>query len=191
LARGGTAYKLPLVSAFLRIVGIVNAAIWFGGGVFFAFGILPGVFSNEMRQLFGETGYSYYSGAVALALFKRFFVMQYVCGAVALIHLVAEKLYLGRPYPGFGAALVGVLLFLGLLGGLWLQPRMTELRGSIYSSSSTAEQKERARHSFAVWHGISQGANLFIMAGILVHLLRVTRPPDSGRYGVLFPQFRG
>jgi hypothetical protein len=178
------------VSVFLRIIGIVNAAIWFGAGTFFAAGVIPGVFSQDLRHIFGDSAYPYYSGAVALALFKRFFVLQYICGAVALLHFFAEKLYLGRPFSGLGTALVVVIFSLGLIGGFWLQPKMENLRQIMYSGV-TAEQKEKARHSFDTWHGISEMANMLIIGGLLVHLLRVTRPPDSGRYGVLFPQFRG
>jgi hypothetical protein len=179
------------VSLFLRIVGIVNAAIWFGAGTFFAIGVLPGIFSRDLHHIFGDTAYPYYAGAVALALFKRFFVLQYVCGAIALLHFIAEKLYLGRAYSALGTALVVIIFTLGLIGGFWLQPKMEELRQTMYSGTATVEQKERARHSFGTLHGMSEFANVLIIGGLLVHLLRVTRPPDSGRYGVLFPQFRG
>lgn len=178
------------MSVFLRIVGIVNAAIWFGAGTFFAVGVLPGVFSRDLHHIFGDAAYPYYAGAVALALFKRFFVLQYICGAIALLHFVAEKLYLGRPFSGLGTALVVIIFSLGLIGGFWLQPKMEDLRQMMYSNG-TVEQKERARHSFGVWHGVSEFANVLIIGGLLVHLLRVTRPPDSGNYGVLFPKFRG
>lgn len=182
------------MSLFLRIIGIVNAAIWFGAGTFFAVGVIPGVFSQDLRHIFGESAYPYYSGAVALALFKRFFVLQYICGAVALLHFFAEKLYLGRRFSTIGTTLVIIIFGLGLIGGFWLQPKMENLRQTMYSgvnSGVTVEQKEKARHTFGVWHGISEMANVLIIGGLLVHLLRVTRPPDSGSYGVLFPKFRG
>lgn len=178
------------MSVFLRIVGIVNAAIWFGAGTFFAVGVLPGIFSQDLHHIFGDTGYPYYSGAVALALFKRFFILQYICGAVALLHFFAEKLYLGRPFSSLGTALVIVIFVLGLIGGFWLQPKMEDLRQTMYSNAPV-EQKEKARHAFGFWHGISETANVLIIGGLLIHLLRVTRPPNSGGYGVLFPQFRG
>jgi len=178
------------VSVFLRIVGIVNAAIWFGAATFFAAGVVPGVFSQDLHKLFGD-GYLYYSGAVALVMFKRFFVLQYICGTVALLHFLAEKLYLGKPFSRIGTALVLAILGLGLIGGFWLQPKMEGLRKDMYFGA-TPELKERARHSFGVWHGVSELANLLVIGGLLVHLLRVARQTDGARYGgVLFPQFRG
>jgi uncharacterized protein DUF4149 len=180
------------VSVFLRIIGIVNAAIWFGAGTFFAFGVIPGVFSQDLRAIFvGEGAYPYYSGAVAMALFKRFFVLQYICGTVAIAHLIAEKLYLGRPFSRIGTTLVIIIFALGLAGGFWMQPKMEKLRSEWYSTKATPEMKEQAHHTFNVWHGISQTANVLIIGGLLIHLLRVTRSPDSRNYGVLFPQFRG
>jgi hypothetical protein len=181
------------VSGFLRFVGIVNAAIWFGAGVFFAAAILPGAFSQDMHKVFGVPAespyYSYYPGGVALVLFKRFFVLQYICGIIALLHLFAEKLYLGRALPKFGTALVIGIFGLALIGGVWLQPRLENYRQTMYVNAST-EEKERARHSFGLWHGISQFANLVVIGGLLAHLARVSRPGESDRY-TTFTIFRG
>ena len=175
------------MSGFLRYIGIINAALWFGAGIFFAAFILPGIFSQDMRNLFHEAAFQYYAGGVALILFKRFFMLQYFCGAVALIHLLAEKLYLGRALPRLGTALVLALLAFGLLGGLWLQPHMEALRHAMYFSA-TPEEREGARHVFGLWHGFSEIINLVIIGGLLAHLVRVCRPGGIYRYGV-YQQF--
>ena len=171
------------MNGFLRFVGLVNAAVWLGAGIFFAAVVLPGIFSKDMSHVLGETGFPYYSGAIALVLFKRYFILQYVCGAIALAHLLACKLYLGRPLPRLDAALAGGILVLGLVGGFWLQPRMVSLRKTMYSSPSLAE-RDTARHSFGMWHGISEGANLLVIGGLLVYLMRVARPGESARHGI-------
>ncbi len=176
------------VSGFLRFVGMVNAAIWFGAGIFFAAVILPAVFSPDMQKLLGPAAYPYYSGSVALVLFKRFFALQSICGAVALLHLFAETLYLGRPLPRLGIALVTGLFCFGLIGGGWLQPRMENLRQTMYFGPSPA-QKEKARHSFGFWHGLSELVNLVVLGGLLVHFVQVTRPGEAVRH-VGFTKFR-
>jgi len=174
------------VSGFLRLVGIVNAAIWFGAGLFFAAGILPAVFSNEMRGVFHETAADpYYSGTVAMLLFRRFFILQYVCGLVALLQLLAEKFYQGKAFPRLGGVLVLILLGMGLIGGFWLQPKMESLRQTRYFGRTT-EQKEEARHSFGLWHGLSQAANILILGGLLAHLVLVSRPVGPARYGSFY-----
>ena len=102
----------------------------------------------------------------------------------------------GKTLPGpaffrIGTTLVIIIFALGLAGGFWMQPKMEKLRSEWYSTKATPEMKEQAHHTFNVWHGISQTANVLIIGGLLIHLLRVTRSPDSRNYGVLFPQFRG
>jgi uncharacterized RDD family membrane protein YckC len=174
------------VSGFLRLVGLINAAIWFGAGLFFAAGILPAIFSNEMRGVFHETAADpYYSGAVAMLLFRRFFILQYVCGAIALLQLLAEKTYQGKPFPRIDGGLVMVLLALGLTGGFWLQPKMEGLRETRYFGA-TPELKEQARHSFGLWHGLSQATNMLILGGLLAHLVRMSRPVGPARYGMFY-----
>jgi hypothetical protein len=173
------------VSGFLRSIGIINAAIWFGAGIFFAAGILPAVFSQEMRGLFHESAYPYYSGAVALALFHRFFDLQYICGAVALLHLLAEKIYTGRRLPRAGTILVLALFALGLAGGLWLLPHMEHLRQVMYTGASP-ELREQARHSFGLWHGLSQCVNLLLLIGLFAHLLRMAQSSAPGRQGLYY-----
>lgn len=174
------------MSGFLRFVGIVNAAIWFGASIFFAIGILPGVFSQEVHHLFNENPANpYYSGGVAQVLFERFFGLQCLCGMVALLHLFAEKLYLGRNLSRLGTSLVIVLFCFGLIGNFWLQPHMKGLRQTRYFGA-TQEQREQSRRWFGIWHGLSEAANLFVMAGLLVHLVRVSRPPETARYGSFY-----
>ena len=181
------------VSGFLRFVGVVNAAIWLGGGIFFAMFILPAVFSENMRNVFHVApgaDSNYYPGAIALLLFRKFFLLQYICGVVAFLHLFAEKLYLGRPLPRLATTIVVVIFLMSLIGGVWLQPRMEALRQASYSTNATAEQREAARRSFGAWHGVSQLANVVILAGLVAHLMRVTRPDDSKRY-ISFSKFWG
>jgi hypothetical protein len=180
------------VSGFLRFIGIANAAVWFGGGFVCTAIILPGVFSPNVRALFGdEYTFRYYAGGVALALFSRFFILQYFCGVVALAHLFAEKLYLGRAIPKLGMAIVLGALAISLVGGAVVQPRLKDFRQAMYSPKATTEEKALATHNFWMWHGLSQAANVLMLAGLLVHLIRVSRPEEPGRYGTLFPKFRG
>lgn len=174
------------MSVFLRLVGIVNAAIWFGSAIFFASVVLPVVFSHEILTLFHEnTGSPFYSGAVAQALFARYFALQMICGAIAICHLFAEKLYLGRALPRFGMGLVVALFCLGFIGGFGVAPHMRDLRQTRYFGRTT-EEKERAHHSFDMWHGFSEVVNVFVIVGLFVHLVRVTRPVAPGRYGSFY-----
>jgi Domain of unknown function (DUF4149) len=177
------------VIGFLRFVGIANAAVWFGAAIFFTLGVGPGIFSEDIQKLFGDAAFPYYAGGVALVLIKRYFVLQYLCGMIALVHLLAEWLYLGRAPSRFTLGLVILLVILALAGGIWARPRMTALRQTMYSAPTQA-QREEAKNTFRTWHGLFQTVNLFMIIGQGVYLMRVTRPQDTGRYGGLLTKFR-
>jgi hypothetical protein len=180
------------VSGFLRFLGIVNAAIWLGASVFFTVFILPGVFSGSMHQalrLPTDASSNYVFGLIAQVLFGRFFVLLYICSFVALLHLIAEKLYLGRKISPVGLGIVIGILALSLMGGVGLQPKLHDLHYQRYYAA-TPEQRELARQAFGRWHGISGFGNLLVMAGLLAHLVRVSRPNDSIR-SITFGKFWG
>jgi hypothetical protein len=177
------------MTGFLRYAGILNAAVWLGAAVFFTAGVAPGVFSADTRKLFGDTAFPYYAGGVALVLFKRYFLAHYVCGSLALLHLLAEWLCLGRRTSRWWLGLVAALLGLGLLGGMWMQPKMAVLRETMYHAANP-EIREQARHKFGAWHGVAQGVNLLVIAGLAIYTCRMVRPAEAVRFGG-FAQFRG
>jgi predicted membrane protein len=149
--------------------------------VFFTFAGGPAVFSEDMKSLLGPAYFPYFSGAIAQVLIARFFGLQLVCGGIALAHLVAEWLYLGRPLRRFTAYLLVVLLSLGLVGDLGMQPRIKQLHRAKYTSPSPQVRASAAR-SLAIWHGVAQGVNLLMLGGLVVYLWRMTNPPDATRF---------
>jgi hypothetical protein len=166
------------------LAGIVNAAVWFGSAVFLVIG-LPAVFTPKLRLLLTDPG----PGFVAEAIIARFFKLQYWCGGMALALLLAQWFHCGRLARRWNTALVAALLALALAGGLWVQPRMNELHVAKYFGK-TPEARARAGKEFALWHGASESANLVVIAGLLLHLWQVSRPPESPRFGT-FSKIRG
>lgn len=159
----------------------MNAAIWLGATLFFTFGAGPAFFSPEMRDLLREN-YPYFSGGVAQIVIARYFHWQLVCALIAVAHLLAEWLYLGRNPPRFTAALLGGILCLGLLGGFWVQPKLKSLHRVKYSPATTPAQRLQATASFRGWHGASQAMNLIVLIGVVVYCWRTTNPADSLRF---------
>jgi hypothetical protein len=168
----------------LRFVGILNAAVWCGSAIFLTIG-LPAIFSPELKKLLTVPGV----GLAAQAVVARFFVVQYCCGAIALAHLAAQRLSAGR-YPARGnLGLITALLALALAGGLWAQPVMRGLHKEKYFGPTAARQEQAARR-FALWHGVSEGVNVLVIAGLIVYLWRVAAPLEAPRF-VNFNKIRG
>jgi hypothetical protein len=166
------------VIGFLRVVGVVNAAVWFGASFFFTVQVGPAFFSEPMLRLLSRP----YAGAAAQVVLERYFWLHQICGGVALLHLAAEWLYMGKAAPRWVIALLGGMLVLSVLGAHGIQPKLQGLHRTIYTAGQLPARRELARRSFRVWHGWSQALNLVLVGGVFVYLLRVTRPPETSRF---------
>jgi hypothetical protein len=177
------------VLAFLRFFGVTVAAVWFGATVFFTLFAGPAFFTDEMKRLFPPP----YNGVVAELVLSRYFVLHYLCGCLALVHLGAEWMYSGKEPPRATIWLVGGVLGLSLLGGLWLQPKLHRLQQIKYAEhyrwTATPQQRAEAAKSFSVWHGVSQTMNLFVLAALWLNLARVIQPGEAPRFVSPFNKF--
>jgi hypothetical protein len=175
-----SAYRARVIG-FLRFVGMVNAAVWLGAAVFFTFGGGPAAFSGDMEALLGPGNFPYFSGAIAQIMIARYFKLQLVCGGIAVVHLFAEWLYLGRPLRRFTCYLLALLLACGLAGGFWMQPKI-KCQHHAKHTSATAQGREAAADSLRLWHGAAQGVNLLLLAGLVGYLWRVAQPEEFTRF---------
>lgn len=166
---------------FLRFIGVTNAAIWFGGAVFCALAIdSPVFFTPELTRLFGEV----YTRVIQQAVVERYYVLFYWCGVIAFIHQLAEWVYLGRALQRLTLGILGTVFCLGLIGGLWLHPKLQklhEVRHAKVGFYPPAMQAQAAR-SFGIWYSVSQVAKFFSLAGLLCYTWRVTNPPPGPRF---------
>ena len=151
---------------------MVNAAIWLGAAVFVTLFAGPAFFSDEMLT---ALKYRFYAGEAAQIIISRYFILHYICGVLAVLHLVVEWLYLGRHLTRFTTGLLAFLVGLTLFGGVWMQPKMRQLHHTMYLGETQAEQDD-ATKTFRAWHGASQAANLFVTIGLLVYFWRLTHP---------------
>jgi hypothetical protein len=170
------------VIGFLRFVGVLNAAVWFGASVFFTFTAGSAPFSAEMKGLLGENNFPYFSGAIAQVLIARYYQLQVVCAVVAVLHLLAEWLYLGkRPGQWQSGLLIGLCLA-ALIGGYWFQPKLKGLHAAKYGLKVQPEARATAARSFRTWHGVSQVINMLAVAGLAAYLWRTANPSDPTRF---------
>lgn len=167
---------------FLRFVGVLNAAVWFGGSVLFTFAVGPAPFSAEMKSLLGPGNFPYFSGAIAQVLIARYFHLQVICAVVAVLHLLAEWLYLGKHPRKFQSGLLIGLCLAALVGGYWFQPKLKALHATKYGVNTRPEIRETVARSFKTWHGMSQVINVLAVAGLAAYLWRTANPSDPTRF---------
>lgn len=178
----------------IRFLGILNAAIWLGAGVFFTFAAQRTFFSDEVKNI---GLHPFYPGVMAQLFISRYFQLQSICAVVAIAHLLAEWVYLGRALHRFTLGLLIGLFLVSITGSLVVQPKMKELHLIKYSMGPDYKpvpmpdaQRIQAAKAFGRWHAVSSIVNLLVLAGLTVYLWRVTHPPDNLRF-VGAPKFRG
>lgn len=165
--------------AFLKFVGLLNAAIWLGALLFASFVVLPVFFSPEVTP---ALMHRYYSGRIAEIVLRRLVWVQLVCGGIALLHYFGEWLYAGKPLPRFAAGSVVAMLLFVSIGGFWLQPQMERWHLLKYASNTTPVQRADAAKKFSRWHGVSQVINLLVVAGVIVHFVRHANMPAATKF---------
>jgi Domain of unknown function (DUF4149) len=154
----------------LRILGTVNAGVWFGSGLFLTAVVGPTFFSPAVTELVGRQN----AGLIAQAILAKYFVLQLVCVAAAIGLLVARVRTWRCRHLGWLAAIAAIVV----TGGFWLQPKLIELNRTRYATTSP-EQKEVVAKEFGKWHGISQAGNIVVLAGALAHLLVFAQRPKG------------
>ncbi len=169
---------------FLRIVGVLNAAVWMGAAIFFNFLIVPLFSSPEVLTVLGWK----YSGWLAQGALERHFQLNLWCAGIGLLHLVAECVYLGRPLSRFHLFLLAGLLCLSLLGAFWLQPHLEKLHIARYHGRSTPQESQQATRGYGAWSGVTQFLNYLSLAGVVIYLWQVSGLNQSARSG---SKFRG
>ena len=163
----------------LRFVGLLNAAVWLGAILFFTFVAGPAATSPEMQELLSSKNFPYFSVAIEGLLAPRFLSWYLACSVVALLHLVAEWLYLGRYPRRAWLALVLCLCLGGLLQAYILQPRLKQLHWLRFARPDLRETTDR---SFRTLHRVSTSLDVTLVGCLLIYLWRVANPPESMRF---------
>jgi hypothetical protein len=171
------------VIGLLRLVGIMNAAVWFGAAIFLTFFAAPTLFSPVLKKDLGEV----WPGVIAAMLLERYFVIQYFCSIIALVHAFTEWIYLGKPLHKPTMIVLTTITLFVFAGGLWLEPKMKALHEVKYGYgrhgvNTPVEQREQAGKSFSTLHGFSSTLNLIAVFGIAFYVWRLAAPPNGPRF---------
>jgi hypothetical protein len=178
------------VIGFLRLVGLINAAAWFGGSVFFLLVGAPVLESDSMREMLGAKNFPYFSGATFHLLASRWAMWQAVFGLVALVHLMAEWLYLGRMPGRPWRALLLTLCVGALVAGFGLEPRAREFQRVVYAVNAHPTARQNAASAELTLRKVLTGLDWLITLGVGAWLWRVANPPNPTRF-VPTGHFRG
>ena len=163
--------------AILRFVGLLNAAVWLGGAVFFSFVAAPAIFQPAMYRLF----HPYYVGTVAQLMQERYFLFHLACGGIALLHTLGHWLLRRRESQRVVLSLLAAICVLNLAGTFLLVPKMKSLF-QIVHTAPTKLQRDQAKATFNGWHGVAQSFNLVIMGGLIFYVWRMAAPTPENRY---------
>lgn len=173
----------------LRFIGVMNAAVWFGAAVFLTFAAAPVLFTPETKRLVGEAQ----AGIIAQLVLEHYFALQYWCGSIAILHQLAEWVYLGKALQKVTFGILLGAFILVLMGGLWLQPKLQKLhqihygylktpQGYAKNESLSPAQRLQADKTFKAWHGVSMIINVLVLGGLAVYVWRVANPTDGPRF---------
>ena len=168
----------------------MNASIWLGAVCFFSFAARPASLSPEMAALLGAKNYPFYSGAIEQIAAGYFLIFISICAVIALVHLLAEWLYMGRPTRKTSMLLLAGLLGLVLINGVWLQPKIKGSHAVRYAPNIQPGLRESAARSYHFWEIGAQCVNALMLAGLVVYVWRVAHPSDAPRF-ISSVKFRG
>ena len=174
---------------FLRFLGLINTAVWLGAAVFMLLGVESAAASAQMQELIGQNNFPYFSLAIAQVIQKRFLYVCLVCGSIAIGHMAAEWLYLGKYASGLWVGILGALLVMSAVQGGIVQPSLRRSHSLEFKPRAAAEERQLAAKSARVWRGVSRGINSVMVLGLIVYLWRVGNPQDPMRF-VTARQFR-
>ena len=166
----------------LRFVGILNAGVWFGTAIFLTFGAAPAVVSADMERLLGPKNFPYFSDAISQVLWARYFHFQVGCAIVALLHVLSERLYLGKSPEKVWLGLLTALFAIALLGAAWVQPKLRDLNTARYAANIRLEDRRAAGEAFAAWRRALQVINVFAMSGLGIYLWHMANRADPTRF---------
>jgi hypothetical protein len=164
----------------LRFIGLLNAAVWLGGMVFFTVVVGPTLFYNpEIQSLVSRMRI----GAIAQVLIEQYMIGQQWCAGIALVHLMAEWLYFGRLNSKISLWILLGCLTISMLGAHVMVPEMKALHLRMYAPQKNAEEQAAAKRSFGILHGTSQVTNLLALCGVLFYYWRLSYGNQGGKTG--------
>lgn len=161
----------------------MNAAVWFGAAIFYTALVAPIFFTTDTLQLVQGIARA---TVLSQNVMERYHDLHLWCAGIALLHLVAECVYLGKPLSRFVLYLLAGLLGLSLITGFLTQPYAKKKLLRQYSSAVDPVEREQAGKEFRSWNGVTQFANFIMLAGVMIYLWQITGLTGNAREAAKF-----
>lgn len=163
----------------LRTLQLAVVATWLGASIFLTFFVGPALFSPEVLEVIPK----YHAGRLAQLILGQFFWLQLTCGSAALLLSLIGWAFSGTRQRPWVALLLVATVFVVLVVGQTLPPRMERWHAIQYAPNTTLAQKKEAQVAFRRLHGFSQIANLAVMLGVTLYFLQLARPAQRRTIG--------
>ena len=179
------------VIAFLRFIGLMNAAVWLGAVVVYAALISPALVSAEMLEVFSGARPAMapaYRGLAVEVVAWKFYWIHFICGGMMAFHLLLEWLFTGKATRTLILYLAMTMIVLGLANGLLLHFKMKELHRIRYEhipppvSAKQAEGKAKAGRMFDSLQTATEVMHWVMVAGLVVLLWKTATPGEQPRF---------
>jgi hypothetical protein len=160
----------------------MNAAVWLGSAVFFVFGVQATASSRHMVELIGTNNFPYFSVAIEQIIAGRFLYIYLVCAALAVVHLGAEWLYLGKYPHRLWVGLVASLCLLGAMQAGVVLPSLRKSHQVQFRQRVTTQERESAVKAFRTWQAVGTGLHYAMLLGLGVYLWRIGNPSEPMKF---------
>lgn len=158
---------------FLRFIHLLTFTFWFGTLLYFTLVQAPILFKALPREMFG---------LVQSNLFPAYYWIGYISGTVLVVTYNVL-----HPWKGWTNAdcvkitALCLMLVLALAQGLWIGPKVGQLRVERQAAEKTQDTVRIASvaKEFGKAHGISSLLNLLLLLAGFVYLAYLSRAPQK------------
>jgi hypothetical protein len=161
---------------------MLNAGIWLGAAVFCVTALPAALNSREVIGLVGEAYAPQISSALSHIVITRLYNLQIVCAIIAGLHLLAERLYLGRSPRRIWLGWLALLAATSVMISAWILPEAGRLQRQAYSAVAAPQVRSEAQQKIGLWRGMISFLNVGMIVGIGVYFWRVSHPENQPRF---------
>ncbi|MEM4409801.1 MAG: DUF4149 domain-containing protein [Candidatus Caldarchaeum sp.] len=154
------------IKLLLRFLFLLSIALWVGGMFFFSSIAAPSIFKTLDRTLAGD---------VVSAIFRKYYLLGYICGAIAILTYALAWAF--ETAPNHLVYTITILCLVAMVGlfvysGEFVRPEAHRVRTELRSLEPGSPKVEAASKRFSSLHRRSVAINGAVFAlGIVIILL--------------------